>query len=215
MPRTLPISLGKIESIAERPFTHTDHIAKDWEILVHMAKKLCFVLEKHPDLLGENGSLIIDEPDGRYHRFFVPRPTVLSQAKDIYLVGFFSHKQAGAALDHFGDLDNRLIEQLPRFQEILSYSTMALPDGDFGNLVLLSDEEVKLKWMQGNIHSRAVELSPAYYQFVRINNGMLPEGIMQPDSLKITRVKYYDFEQDPPWKAIRELIQDGTWDETE
>ena len=84
---------------------------------------------------------------------------------------------------------------------------MALPDGDFGDLVLLSDEEVKSKWMHGEIHSQAVSLSPAYYQYVRINNGMLPEGVMQPDSLMITRVKYYDFEQDPPWKAVRELIQ--------
>ncbi len=207
MPKTLPISLGQIELITEKPFTHTDHIAKDREILVHMAREASLVLEKQADLLRENETIFIQEPDKRYHRFFVPRPNVLSQAKNVYLVGFFSHKQAAAAPNHFGDLDDRLIEQLPTFQEILSYSTMALPDGSFGNLVLLSEEEVKLKWMQGEIHSRAVALSPDYYQFVRINNGMLPEGIMQPDSLKITRVKYYDFEQDPPWKAVRELTQ--------
>jgi hypothetical protein len=207
MPKTLPISLGQIESITEKPFTHTEHIAKDREILVHMAREASLVLEKQADLLRENETIFIQEPDKRYHRFFVPRPNVLSQAKNVYLVGFFSHKQAAAAPNHFGDLDDRLIEQLPTFQEILSYSTMALPDGSFGNLVLLSEEEVKLKWMQGEIHSRAVALSPDYYQFVRINNGMLPEGIMQPDSLKITRVKYYDFEQDPPWKAVRELTQ--------
>ena len=207
MSRTLPISLGQIESIAEKPFTHTDHIAKDREILVHMARQAGMVLENNLDSLGERETIFIDEPGGRYHRFFIPRPTNLSQAYNIYLVGFFSHKQARAAPNHFGDLDDRLIEQLPTFQEILSYSTMALPDGSFGNLVLLSEEEVKLKWMQGEIHSRAVELSPAYYQYVRINNGILPEGVMQPDSLKITRVKYYDFEQDPPWKAVRELTQ--------
>ena len=207
MSGTLPISLGKIELITERPFTHTDHIAKDREILVYMAKQAGLILEKQLDLLGERETIFIDEPDERYHRFFVPRPKVLSQAKNIYLVGFFSHKQAGAAPDHFGDLDDRLIERIPTYQEILSYGTMALPDGDFGDLVLLSDEEVKSKWMHGEIHSQAVSLSPAYYQYVRINNGMLPEGVMQPDSLMITRVKYYDFEQDPPWKAVRELIQ--------
>ena len=207
MSGTLPISLGQLELITEKPFTHTDHIVKDREILVHMAKQVGTVLENNLDSLGERETIFIDEPDERYHRFFVPRPNVLAKAKNIYLVGFFSHKQAGATFDHFGDLDDRLIEQLPTFQEILSYSTMALPDGSFGNLVLLSEEEVKLKWMQGKIHSRAVELSPAYYQFVRINNGILPEGVMYPDSLKITRVKYYDFEQNPPWKAIRELSQ--------
>jgi hypothetical protein len=208
MPGTLPISLGQLELITEKPFTHTNHIAKDREILVHMAKQVGTVLENNLDSLGERETIFIDEPDKRYHRFFVPRPNILAGAKDIYLVGFFSHKQAGAAPDHFGNLDDQLIEQLPTFQEILSYSTMALPDGDFGNLVLLLDEEVKLRWMHGEIHSRAVSLSPAYYQYVRINNGVLPEGVIQPDLLEITRVKYYDFEQDPPWKAVRELIQD-------
>ena len=208
MPGTLPISLGQLELITEKPFTHTDHIVKDREILVHMAKQVGTVLENNLDSLGERGTIFIDEPDKRYHRFFVPRPNIMAGAKDIYLVGFFSHKQTGAAPDHFGNLDDQLIEQLPTFQEILSYSTMALPDGDFGNLVLLLDEEVKLRWMHGEIHSRAVSLSPAYYQYVRINNGVLPEGVIQPDLLEITRVKYYDFEQDPPWKAVRELPQD-------
>ena len=207
MPGTLSISLGQIELVPEKPFTHTDHIEKDREVLVHMAGQASLVLEKQVDSLGENRTVFIKESDGRYHRFFVPRPKILAGAKNIYLVGFFSHKQAGAAPNHFGDLDDQLIEQLPTFQEILSYSTMALPEGDFGNLVLLSDEEVKLRWMQGEIHSQAVALSPAYYQYVRINNGLLPGGVMQPDLLEITRVKYYDFEQDPPWKAVRELPQ--------
>jgi len=208
MAGTLPISLGQLELITEKPFTHTNRIAKDREILVHMARQAGLLLEKNLDSLGERVTIFIDEPDERYHRFFVPRPNVLAGTKIIYLVGFFSHKQAGAAPDHFGDLDDQLIEQLPTFQEILSYSTMALPDGDFGNLVLLLDEEVKLRWMHGEIHSQAVSLSPSYYQYVRINNGVLPEGVMQPDLLEITRVKYYDFEQDPPWKAVRELTQD-------
>ena len=208
MPGTLPISLGQLELITEKPFTHTDHIAEDRELLVYMAKQASLVLEKYLDSLRERETIFINEPDERYHRFFVSRPKVLSQEKNIYLVGFFSRKQIGAAPDHFGDLDDRLIEQIPTYREILSYGTMALPEGNFGNLVLLSDEEVKSKWMQGEIHSQAVSLSSTYYQYVRINNGRLPEGVLRPDLLKITRVKYYDFEQDPPWKAIRELIQD-------
>jgi hypothetical protein len=206
MPGPLPISLGKVEMITARPFTHTDHIATDREILVHMAKQLALVLEEHPDALGRSRSTFVNEPDGRYHRHIVPRPEVLSQARSIYLVGFFSHRQKEAFIDYFRDLDDRLVQQIPTFQGILSYSTMALPDTNYGNLVLLSDEEIKSKWMQNETHSRAVGLSPGYYQFVRIDNGVLPEGIRQPDLLQITQVKYYDYEEDPPWKAVRRLI---------
>jgi hypothetical protein len=73
--------------------------------------------------------------------------------------------------------------------------------------VLLLDEEIKLKWMHGETHSKAVGLAPGYYQFVRIHNGVLPEGVMQPDLLQITQVKYYDYAEDPPWKAVRNLAQ--------
>ena len=205
MPDTFPVSLGKLEEITERPFTHKDHISKDREILVHMAMQLRLVLEKCPDSLGRNESIYIDEPDGRSHRYFVPWPSILSQAEKIYLVGFFSHKQEGVSYNHFGDLDDRLIEQIPTYPGILSYSTMALPSGDFGNLVLLTNEEIKSKWLHGETHNRAVALSPDYYQFVRINNGILPNGIMDPETLRITRVKYYDYAEDPHWKAVREL----------
>ncbi|MGB7875976.1 MAG: hypothetical protein WBL25_16465 [Anaerolineales bacterium] len=205
MSYTFPVSLGKAELITERPFSHTDHITKDREILVHMARQICMVLEQHPDILGMYKSIYIDEPDGYSHRYFVPRPTILSETKEVYLVGFFSFKRKGAVKDHFGDLDDRLVEQIPTLEEILSYSTMALPDGNFSNLVLLSDEAIKLKWMQGETHKKAISLSPGYYQCVRINNGMLPYGVLHPEALRITRVKYYDYGEDPPWKAIREL----------
>jgi hypothetical protein len=173
-----------------------------------MAKQLCSVLEKHSDSLRMSGSIFIDEPDGRYHRYFVPRPEVLLQAKNIYLVGFFSQRQEGALVDYFGNMDDRLVEQIPTFHEILSYSTMALLDTNYGNLVLLANEEIKSKWMHGEIHSQAVAMAPGYYQFVRINNGLLPEGIARPDLLQITQVKYYDYGEDPPWKAARKLSQD-------
>ncbi len=207
MSYTFPVSLGKVEEITERPFTHIDHISNDRDVLVHMAMQLRLVLEKHSDSLGMNGSIYIDEPDGRSHRYFVPWPSKLSQTHKIHFVGFFSHKQDGAVSGHFGDLDDRLIEQIPTYQGILSYSTMALPGGDFGNLVLITDEEIKSQWLHGETHNRAVALSPAYYQYVRINNGILPDGITDPESLQITRVKYYDYAEDPPWKAVRELTQ--------
>lgn len=205
MSDTFPVSLGMDELITERPFTHIDHVSADREILVHMARVLRQVLEKYPERLGESGAINFPEPDGRSHRFFVPRPAVLSKTKQVYLVGFFSHKQEGASYGHFGDLDNKLIEQIPNYKEILSYCTMALSDGDFSNLVLLTNEEIKLKWAHGETHERAVEMSPGYYQFVRINNGVLPNGIAEPDALKIIRVKYFDYMNNPHWKAIREL----------
>ena len=195
------------ELIAARPFTHPDYISKDREIMTYMAKQVCVVLEKQFDSLQDDPSVVINESDGRWHRGFIFRPTNLSKARKVFVVGFFGQKRKIMPGDYFKDLDDLLVEILPTLDKIFSYSTMELPGGDFSNLVLMSDEEVKSKWMEGDIHKKAVDLSPGYYQSIRINNGVFPDGILHTDSLQITRVKYYDYQENPPWKAIRELTQ--------
>ena len=199
------VVLKSDELITERPFTHLNYIPKDRDVLLYMAGRLCMVLETSPDGLQADLPILIDEPDGRWHRFYVPRPNVLMQASPVFVVGFFGHKRKGMHVSHFGNLDNLLIEQIPTFEGVLSYSTMSLPDGNYGNLVLLADEGIKLRWMEGETHSRAVARSPGYYQSIRIDNGIFPDGILQLDSLRITRVKYYDYREDPAWRAVREL----------
>jgi hypothetical protein len=82
---------------------------------------------------------------------------------------------------------------------------MELADGDFSNLVLLSDENIKEKWMEGKEHSQAVSMSPDYYLSVRINNGVFPRGILRPELFQITQVKYINYQDDPSWKAVRIL----------
>jgi hypothetical protein len=41
---------------------------------------------------------------------------------------------------------------------------------------------------------------------VRIYNGTLPGGVAVPQSLHLTKVKYYDFDTDPAWRGERSLI---------
>jgi hypothetical protein len=202
----LRIPLGSDELIPERPFTHPGHIEMDCAILSHMAEQVCMVLEMHLSALQAGRTVFMDEPDGRPHRFYITRPMELLQAKHIFLVGFFGQKRKGMAMDYFENLDDRLVKQIPSFEGILSYSTMTLPDGDCSNLVLLMENEMKTKWAEGEIHQKAVALSPGYYRSVRINNGVFPNGVLQFDTLRITQVKYYDYYDDPPWKAIRRLI---------
>ncbi len=197
--------LDRDELITDRPFTHTDHIPRDREVLLYMANQVCVVIDEHLPALRVGKPIFVDEPDGRWHRYQIPQPKALVQAKKIILVGFFGQKRAGVSPDYFLEYSKKLIERIPTFPEILSYSTMALPNGDFSNLVLLSNEEIKLRWMEGNIHNQAVSRSPNYYSSVRINNGLLPQGVLHPNLLKIKQVKYCDYGETPPWKGIRDL----------
>jgi hypothetical protein len=197
--------LGADELISGRSFTDTEHIQKDREILVYMAKQVRLGVDADLAALRAGKPMFVDEPDGRWHRYLIPRPMDLVQAKSIVMVGFFGQKRAEVSPDYSTEYSDRLIERIPTFPEILSYSTMSLPNGDFSNLVLLSNEEFKLIWMEGETHNRAVARSPSYYLSVRINNGALPQGVLQPDFLQITKVKYCDYRESPPWRAMRVL----------
>ncbi len=205
MDRAFPRVLGREERIVDRPFTHAEHIPKDREVLLYMANQVCVVIEEHLPALRVGKPIYVDEPDGRWHRYQIPHPMALLQAQHIYLVGFFGQKRPEMSPDYFLEFTSKLIERIPKYPDILSYSTMALPNGDFSNLVLLSNEDVKMKWMAGDIHNQAVTRSPNYYTSVRINNGVLSQGVLQPHSLKIIQVKYCDYGETPPWKGIRDL----------
>lgn len=198
--------LGAEDLIADRSFTHTDNIPKDRKVLVHMANQVCRIMESNFESLKVGKPLFVDEPDGRWHRYLIPRPIDLLQAEMIYLVGFFGQKHAEISPDYLAEYSDRLTERIPSYPEILSYSTMALPNGDFSNLVLLSNEEIKLKWLGGETHNQAVKWSPKYYLSLRINNGVLAQGVLKPDTLQITVVKYCDYRDSPPWKAMRLLF---------
>ena len=200
-----PNDLGAFELISNRPFTHTDYIQKDRKTLIHMGRQVCMVLDTYLDLLQKGKPVYKDEPGGRWHRFLIPRPDALQQAKHIYFVGFFGQKGENKSANYFSALDDRLIEQIPTFPEILCYSTMALTNGDFCNLVLLLDHKIKLKWREGDTHIQAVRLSPGYYRSIRINNGTISHGLRHYETLQIKKVKYFDYCENPPWKAVRNL----------
>ena len=203
MEKALSRVLGVAETVPERIFADVSHIPKDREVLIYMARQVSKIVATEFELLQKGMPIFVDEPDGRWHRYLIPRPMALLGAKDIHVVGFFGQKREQVSPDKLVDLSNRLVARIPDFPEILSYSTMALENGDFSNLVLLANEEIKLAWMEGETHNKAVDRSPGYYLSVRLNNGVLADGILEPDSLIITQVKYCDYEQDPPWKAVR------------
>jgi hypothetical protein len=90
---------------------------------------------------------------------------------------------------------------------LLSLSTVRLPDDNFANLVLFTDPESKEHWNYSPVHRDLVaEISPPYYESVRLNNGVLPDGLDAPEKLYLERVKYIDYTSDPPWRAVREFL---------
>ncbi len=86
---------------------------------------------------------------------------------------------------------------------------MALISGNYSNLVLFAHEDAKVRWSRSKAHHQAVSaLAPNYYRSIRLYNGILPQGIRHSASLRLGRVKYFDYGHDPCWRAVREFSEE-------
>lgn len=146
------------------------------------------------------------DPNGRHFRIYYVQPGRLFELEDLTVVGFFGEKRPEADIRPLLDADKRFESEFHHHPGLLSLSTVRLAGGDFANLVVFTDPESKDQWNNAPIHRDTVaRISPPYYSSIRLSNGLLPHGVAHPDALVLERVKYIDYADDPPWRAVRTL----------
>lgn len=198
--------LASDEIVKGRPFTHPDHSLEDLKRMRRMAQQLVdnynnpvmcdFVPGKRP--------VCQSDPQGKHFRIYYIQPKLLFSWEEITVVGFFGIKRPGADIGPLIRADKKFELEFNEHPGLLSLSTVRLPDGNFGNLVLFTDPESKDNWNYSPLHYELVqEISPPYYKSIRLNNGLLPAGLADPQALRLIRVKYLDFSTRPYWRAAR------------
>jgi hypothetical protein len=203
------ISLQGSDFLPERPFTDPTHTATDLAILQTLVAVLFPLAQQHQQLAGNQLPHIIQQMDeyGRAHRIVLIRPHLLLGERPLTLVGFFGQRRPQADDSTLFPLDDLLVRELPACPDLLSYSSMALANGDYANLVLFASPEGKQRWSESQTHARAVDLAPSVYDSVRIYNGRLPHGLQLHSTPALDAVKYFDYHSSPLWRAIRSLGQ--------
>ena len=198
------------EIIKTRPFTHPSHIATDQSTLRYMAGQVCVLLE-YPYLASSPPHIVLFNLPGNngwFHRIVIARPKQLREERPLTIVGFFGRKNPGADEKVVHAFDRILVDEIADHHGLLSYSSMALQDNNYANLVVFTDATARDHWSSSKAHAQAVqELSPTYYRTVRIYNGRLPGGIYQHHDLTLIRAKYYDYQCRPHWQAQREILE--------
>lgn len=200
------------EITAERPFTHPKQITADQKTLCYMAGQVCVLLE-YPYLPSAPPHVVLfnqperDHQSGAwFHRLVIAQPEPLRQIRPLTIVGFFGRKREEANSALAREFDDILVAEIAQHPGLLSYSSMALGGGNYANLVIFADDDARNQWRSSQAHAQAAEqLSPHYYQTVCIYNGRLPDGIYHHHHLQLTRAKYYDYQTEPRWQAVREI----------
>lgn len=200
------IKLGANETIDTRPFTHPNYKEEDLRVMRHMAHQLVDTYDDPVvcDFGPGKRPICQSDPKGRHFRLYYLQPTRLFSLKNLTVVGFFGQKRPGADIEPLIRADREFESQFYKHPGLLSLSTVRLPDGDYANLVLFTDPAAKAQWSESPLHRELVpKISPPYYESIRLNNGLLPNGLESPEELRLTQVKYLDYNTNPPWRAVR------------
>jgi hypothetical protein len=201
--------LGRTEVLADRAFTHPDYSFQDLNML-HFALDQLRALLNNPALaasLAGGQQLFWVEVDGRLHRLIVADCAGLQSTNTLTLVGFFGQRRPHGDHELIDQVDTELVAELVAHPGLLAYCSILLAEGNYGNLVLFSDEAAKLHWSTSTRHAYAAHvLSPKYYESVRLHNGILPGGLFSGQAPVLERTKYYDYRGMLPWRAERIFV---------
>jgi hypothetical protein len=202
---TAAVTLGAADSVAGKPFTELAETARDVAELSSMLQR------ERASVRGcdrQAGPAVIErEEDGRRHFLALPDVAALFAARDVTAVGFFGQARASRDSAVLFALEREVVESFPLYatRGLLSYYDVELDDSRFGNLILFATPDVPAEWYENAAHERAVEISPQHYHSVRLHKGSIPGPLLGEGGLTLERTKYFDFDTDPPWRAIRVL----------
>jgi hypothetical protein len=178
----------------------------DLETMGRMARQLLDTYDNPIvcDFLPNQKPVCQSDPQGRHFRIYYIQPQLLFGLKNLAVVGFFGHKRPGADVRPLIRADKKFEKVFHEHPGLLSLSTVRLANGDFANLVVFANSAARDKWGQSKLHIELVtKISPPYYKSIRLNNGRLPNGLDDPATLALVRVKYIDYGSNPPWRATR------------
>lgn len=202
------VRLNWSDLVPDRPFTNPDHNAGDLAHLQYMVDRLRHLLSRPEAVLLQPHLQVVylEEVSGRRHRIAISRPDELQNRAELAVVGFCGHKWPESDRTPLDGVDAELLDEFMLHPHLLSYSSLEIEDGNWRNLVLFGQPQGIGHWAVSMKHAHAAQfLAPQYYSNVRLHNGMLPGGLMSGNEIVLTRTKYYDYQDQTMWWAVREL----------
>ena len=184
--------------LAENSPPGNEEYEQDIVILRYMAQRIYITLYLLDEPTDPSQPLLyyLEEGHKYTHRIAIYSPQELLLNNKLDFVGFISRKlQPGDSqvIEEIRSVDKKLIVELIHTPGLMSYSSLELRDGRWCNLVLFSGPETKMHLKQSETHIYAAyQLSPRYYDWVRLHNGIMPGGLAR-NELLLQKTKFYQF----------------------
>jgi hypothetical protein len=187
---------------------------QDIVLLKYMAQKIYITLYLLDWPIDPSQPLLyyLEEGQKYTHRIAIYGPQELLLSNKLDLVGFISRKlqpEDPHVIEEIRAIDKKLIVELINTPGLMSYSSLELRDGRWCNLVLFGGAETKMHIRNSELHAYAAyQLSPRYYDWVRLHNGIMPTGLARNEML-LLKTKHYQFHGPHEKPTIQELIYEA------
>lgn len=199
------IELSVDETVDGHPCTDVSLYSPDLDLLAYMLQDLRSLIRSND---AGKVELVAHEPKlwvvhGLRRRTVVCEPERIRGDATVCIVGFFAERREDIDYPALDQLELQLLLEFRNYPGILSYSSVELANDFWANLVVHSVSDDTESWRGSTAHSRAVDVSPELYSAIRIHNGHLEGGIPGNQAIVIDRTKYWDYDHDPVWQAVR------------
>lgn len=208
------------ETLEERPLPNSEENKQDLVLLRYMAQRIYVTLYLLDEPIDPLQPLLYYSEEGNKHthRIAIYKPQELLLNGKLEFVGFISRKQQPGdqqVIEEIRGVDKKLIIELINTPGLMSYSSLELRDGRWCNLVLFSGAETKMHIRNSELHAYAAyQLSPHYYDWIRLHNGIMPGGLARNEML-LQKTTYYVFQGPHEKPAMRELTYEAQRKHTE
>lgn len=207
-------NMNASEALNERSLPNFEIGNLDLVILSYMAQRIYVTLYLLDEPVDPSQPLLYYAEEGRKHthRIAIYRPEELMRKSSLDLVGFVSAKLKPGrpqVIKEIRAVDKKLIVEFISTPGLLSYSSLELRDGRWCNLVLFSGRETRVHIRNSETHAYAAyQLSPRYYEWVRIHNGIMPGGLAR-NEIVLQKTRYYQFHGPHEKPTMRELTYEA------
>jgi hypothetical protein len=199
------VQLGEYETVLTHPCTDVSLFAPELDVMAYLLQDLRTLLRS-----ADAGKVDVWahrpftwEVHGLRRRTVVCEPGQIRERQRVCVVGFFGNRRVDMPSERVDEIDARLLDEFRDYPGILSYSSIELADDYWANLVVHAEPEDREVWRTSAAHRHAVEMSPKLYSSVRIYNGHLPDGVTGNRAIEIDAAKYWDYDVEPEWRALR------------
>jgi len=207
--RYSPIRLGIDEDPADHPCAEVRHYNADLAVLEHLLGDLRAMLGRAAagETVLHPYQILSWQENGLRRRTVMCDPEALLQGgSDVLLVGFLGNRRSTDEANIIDEFDFDVIGEFRQYPGILSYSSMELVPNQWANLVVHLHARDRESWRRSAVHIEAAEdLSPRVFHSVRIHNGRLRGGLIGDGRVTVEVTKYWDYDSDPMWHAVRTL----------